>query len=81
MAGPQPVLRVLRRRRRARRKCFIAAPYHLVPHPPSAQKATPSLVIAQSYQMGPSNKVDPLQMLGEAKRICDQLVRILSVAI
>ncbi|ETW83006.1 hypothetical protein HETIRDRAFT_458578 [Heterobasidion irregulare TC 32-1] len=38
-------------------------------------KATPSLVIAQSYQMGPSNKVDPLQMLGEAKRICDQLLQ------
>ena len=40
-----------------------------------AQKATPSLVIAQSYQMGPSSKVDPLSMLNEAKRICDQLVR------
>jgi hypothetical protein len=41
----------------------------------SSQKATPSLVIAQSYQMGPSSKVDPLSMLNEAKRICDQLVR------
>jgi hypothetical protein len=40
----------------------------------SSQKATPSLVIAQSYQMGPSSKVDPLSMLNEAKRICDQLV-------
>jgi hypothetical protein len=40
-----------------------------------AQKATPSLVIAQSYQMGPSSKVDPLTMLNEAKRVCDQLVR------
>ena len=39
-----------------------------------AQKATPSLVIAQCYQMGPSVKVDPLTMLGEAKRICDTLV-------
>ncbi|KAH9954271.1 hypothetical protein BC827DRAFT_1262255 [Russula dissimulans] len=36
-------------------------------------KATPSLIIAQSYQMGPSSKVDPLTMLNEAKRICDQL--------
>jgi hypothetical protein len=41
----------------------------------SSQKATPSVVIAQSYQMGPSSKVDPLSMLNEAKRICDQLVR------
>lgn len=38
-------------------------------------KATPSLVIAQSYQMGPSSKVDPLTMLNEAKRICDQLLQ------
>ncbi|THH21302.1 hypothetical protein EW146_g227 [Bondarzewia mesenterica] len=38
-------------------------------------KGTPSMVIAQSYQMGPSNKMDPLQMLGEAKRICDQLLQ------
>ncbi|KAI0303615.1 hypothetical protein B0F90DRAFT_1707409 [Multifurca ochricompacta] len=38
-------------------------------------KATPSLVIAQSYQMGPSSKVDPLSMLSEAKRICDQLLQ------
>ncbi|KAI0255111.1 hypothetical protein BJV78DRAFT_1181392 [Lactifluus subvellereus] len=38
-------------------------------------KATPSLVIAQSYQMGPSSKVDPLSMLNEAKRICDQLLQ------
>ncbi|KAG2076723.1 hypothetical protein BDR04DRAFT_1045594 [Suillus decipiens] len=37
-------------------------------------KATPSLVIAQCYQMGPSVKVDPLAMLGEAKRICDTLL-------
>ncbi|KAI9457197.1 hypothetical protein F5148DRAFT_1322656 [Russula earlei] len=38
-------------------------------------KATPSLIIAQSYQMGPSSKVDPLTMLNEAKRICDQLLQ------
>ncbi|KAF8501743.1 hypothetical protein F5888DRAFT_1675024 [Russula emetica] len=38
-------------------------------------KATPSLVIAQSYQTGPSNKVDPLSLLNEAKRICDQLLQ------
>ncbi|KAG8213434.1 hypothetical protein J3R82DRAFT_11947 [Butyriboletus roseoflavus] len=37
-------------------------------------KATPSLVIAQCYQMGPGVKVDPLTMLGEAKRICDTLL-------
>ncbi|OJA18602.1 hypothetical protein AZE42_06566 [Rhizopogon vesiculosus] len=37
-------------------------------------KATPSLVVAQCYQMGPGVKVDPLAMLGEAKRICDTLL-------
>ncbi|KAG6370845.1 hypothetical protein JVT61DRAFT_11057 [Boletus reticuloceps] len=37
-------------------------------------KATPSLVIAQCYQMGPGVKVDPLTMLSEAKRICDTLL-------
>ncbi|KAG6872251.1 hypothetical protein C0995_011601 [Termitomyces sp. Mi166 len=37
-------------------------------------KATQPLVIAQSYQMGPGSKVDPLVMLNEAKRICDTLV-------
>jgi hypothetical protein len=42
-----------------------------------AQKATPSLVIAQCYQMGTGVKVDPLTMLGEAKRICDTLVSCL----
>jgi hypothetical protein len=26
--------------------------------------------------MGPSSKVDPLSMLNEAKRICDQLVSL-----
>ncbi|KAI0322536.1 hypothetical protein OF83DRAFT_1092691 [Amylostereum chailletii] len=38
-------------------------------------KAAPPLVIAQSYQMGPGNKVDPLNMLNEARRICDQLLQ------
>lgn len=39
------------------------------------QKGANPLVIAQCYQSGPSNKVDPLAMLNEAKRICDTLVR------
>lgn len=38
------------------------------------QKGTPPLVIAQSYHMGPSIKVDPLTMLNDAKRVCDTLV-------
>ncbi|GLB40140.1 hypothetical protein LshimejAT787_0800110 [Lyophyllum shimeji] len=37
-------------------------------------KGTQPLVIAQCYQMGPGNKVDPLVMLSEAKRICDTLL-------
>ncbi|KAG5642021.1 hypothetical protein DXG03_003768 [Asterophora parasitica] len=37
-------------------------------------KGTQPLVIAQCYSMGPGNKVDPLVMLGEAKRICDTLL-------
>ncbi|EIW83906.1 hypothetical protein CONPUDRAFT_135546 [Coniophora puteana RWD-64-598 SS2] len=37
-------------------------------------KGTSSLVIAQCYQMGPGVKVDPLAMLNEARRICDQLL-------
>ncbi|RDB26232.1 hypothetical protein Hypma_006422 [Hypsizygus marmoreus] len=37
-------------------------------------KGTPPLVIAQCYQMGPGNKVDPIIMLSEAKRICDTLL-------
>jgi hypothetical protein len=37
-------------------------------------KLTPPLVIAQSYQMGPSIKVDPMTMLNDAKRICDTLL-------
>ncbi|KAI0040095.1 hypothetical protein FA95DRAFT_1577176 [Auriscalpium vulgare] len=38
-------------------------------------KGTPPMVIAQSYHMGPSSKVDPLNMLNEAKRICDSLLQ------
>ncbi|KAJ4480010.1 hypothetical protein J3R30DRAFT_3656940 [Lentinula aciculospora] len=37
-------------------------------------KGTPALVIAQCYQMGPSSKVDPLNMLSEAKQNCDTLL-------
>ncbi|KAF5379804.1 hypothetical protein D9615_005683 [Tricholomella constricta] len=37
-------------------------------------KGTQPLVIAQCYQMGPGNKVDPLVMLSEAKRLCDTLL-------
>ncbi|KAF9468204.1 hypothetical protein BDZ94DRAFT_1247460 [Collybia nuda] len=37
-------------------------------------KGTPPLVIAQCYQMGPNSSVDPLNMLGDAKRICDTLL-------
>jgi hypothetical protein len=37
-------------------------------------KATPALVIAQCYQMGPSNKLDPLNMINEAKQNCDTLL-------
>ena len=39
------------------------------------QKGTAPLVVAQCYHMGPGIKVDPLSMLGEAKRICDTLAR------
>ena len=38
-----------------------------------SQKGTAPLVVAQCYHMGPGIKVDPLSMLGEAKRICDNL--------
>ncbi|THV01029.1 hypothetical protein K435DRAFT_963703 [Dendrothele bispora CBS 962.96] len=37
-------------------------------------KATSPLVIAQCYQMGPGNKLDPLVMLTEAKNNCDALI-------
>ncbi|KAH9481464.1 hypothetical protein JR316_0005990 [Psilocybe cubensis] len=37
-------------------------------------KGTSPLVVAQCYHMGPSAKIDPLVMLGEAKRICDTLL-------
>ena len=41
----------------------------------TSQKGTAPLVVAQCYHMGPGVKVDPLSMLGEAKRICDTLAR------
>ena len=34
------------------------------------------MVIAQCYQMGPATKIDPLMMIAEAKRVCDNLVRL-----
>ncbi|KAF5359834.1 hypothetical protein D9756_003245 [Leucocoprinus leucothites] len=37
-------------------------------------KATPPMVVAQCYHMGPGVKVDPLTMLTEAKRVCDALL-------
>lgn len=37
-------------------------------------KGTQPLVIAQCYSSPPANKVDPLAMLSEAKRICDTLL-------
>lgn len=37
-------------------------------------KGTSPTVVAQCYHMGPTSKVDPLYMLGEAKRICDTLL-------
>ncbi|KAF8802458.1 hypothetical protein BYT27DRAFT_7226364 [Phlegmacium glaucopus] len=37
-------------------------------------KGTAPLVVAQCYHMGPGIKIDPLSMLGEAKRICDTLL-------
>ena len=41
----------------------------------TSQKGTAPLVVAQCYHMGPGVTVDPLSMLGEAKRICDTLAR------
>jgi hypothetical protein len=41
----------------------------------TSQKGTAPLVVAQCYHMGPGVNVDPLSMLGEAKRICDTLAR------
>ena len=32
------------------------------------------MVIAQCYQMGPAAKIDPLMLIAEAKRVCDNLV-------
>ncbi|EPT05657.1 hypothetical protein FOMPIDRAFT_1027249 [Fomitopsis schrenkii] len=36
-------------------------------------KAASPIVIAQCYQMGPGARVDPLAMIAEAKRVCDNL--------
>ncbi|TRM62681.1 hypothetical protein BD626DRAFT_583982 [Schizophyllum amplum] len=35
----------------------------------------PPLVVAQCYQMSPANPVDPMNMVKEAKRICDTLIQ------
>ncbi|KAI0346535.1 hypothetical protein BDW22DRAFT_1352653 [Trametopsis cervina] len=37
-------------------------------------KAAPPIVIAQCYMSGPAVKVDPLGMIGDAKRVCDTLL-------
>ncbi|TBU49829.1 hypothetical protein BD309DRAFT_986211 [Dichomitus squalens] len=37
-------------------------------------KAASPMVIAQCYQLGPSSKVDPLLMIADAKRVCDNLL-------
>ncbi|THH28013.1 hypothetical protein EUX98_g6179 [Antrodiella citrinella] len=37
-------------------------------------KAASPVVIAQCYQMGPTTKIDPLAMISEAKRVCDNLL-------
>ncbi|KZT07660.1 uncharacterized protein LAESUDRAFT_742775 [Laetiporus sulphureus 93-53] len=37
-------------------------------------KAASPVVIAQCYQMGPSTKIDPLAMIADAKRVCDNLL-------
>ncbi|KAI0925949.1 hypothetical protein AcV5_008539 [Taiwanofungus camphoratus] len=37
-------------------------------------KAASPMVIAQCYQMGPATKIDPLAMIADAKRVCDNLL-------
>ncbi|CCL98169.1 uncharacterized protein FIBRA_00163 [Fibroporia radiculosa] len=37
-------------------------------------KAASPIVIAQCYQMGPAAKIDPLAMIAEAKRVCDNIL-------
>ncbi|CAL1716426.1 unnamed protein product [Somion occarium] len=37
-------------------------------------KNAPPMVIAQCYQMGPVQKIDPLALIAEAKRVCDNLL-------
>lgn len=41
----------------------------------TSQKAASPMVIAQCYKMGPGQHLDPLVMIAEAKRVCDNLVR------
>lgn len=44
--------------------------------PSHFQKAASPMVIAQCYQNGPATKIDPLLMIADAKRVCDNLVRM-----
>ncbi|KAI0649286.1 hypothetical protein C8Q79DRAFT_949826 [Trametes meyenii] len=37
-------------------------------------KAASPMVIAQCYQAGPATKIDPLMMIADAKRVCDNLL-------
>ncbi|VDB94285.1 unnamed protein product [Peniophora sp. CBMAI 1063] len=37
-------------------------------------KGTPPAIIQQTYQHGPASKVNPMEMLNEARRICDDLL-------
>ena len=82
MARPQSLFRVLQRRRRVDSEC---ARLHTFAHPlsgirTSTQKAASPMVIAQCYQMGPATKIDPLMMIADAKRVCDNLVRQFSLS-
>lgn len=51
---------------------------HLLRH--CMQKNAPPMVIAQCYHSGPANKIDPLGLIAEAKRVCDSLVRTMHYA-
>ncbi|KZV64742.1 hypothetical protein PENSPDRAFT_656339 [Peniophora sp. CONT] len=37
-------------------------------------KGTPPSIIQQTYQHGPAAKVNPMEMLNEARRVCDELL-------
>lgn len=41
-------------------------------------KAAPPMVIAQCYHSGPAPKIDPLVVIGDAKRVCDSLLNNIS---